>query len=78
MDKPTVYTTPSCVYCKMVKAYFEEKGIEFDEKDVAADEKARNEMIQKSGQMGVPVAVIGDQVVVGFDKGTLEMILAGK
>ena len=78
MAKPVIYSTPSCVYCKMTKAFLEEKGIEFEEKDVASDEEARKEMLEISGQMGVPVTVINDSVVIGFDKGTLEMLLEGK
>ncbi|MBU2101137.1 glutaredoxin family protein [Patescibacteria group bacterium] len=78
MAKPVIYSTPSCVYCKMTKAFLEEKGVEFEEKDVASDEEARKEMIEMSGQMGVPVTVIDDNVVIGFDKGTLEMLLEKK
>ena len=78
MLKPLIYTTPTCVYCKMVKAYFQEKGVEFEEKDVAVDEDARKEMVEQSGQMGVPVTVIGENIVIGFDKGTLDMLLEKK
>ncbi|PIR97816.1 MAG: NrdH-redoxin [Candidatus Colwellbacteria bacterium CG10_big_fil_rev_8_21_14_0_10_42_22] len=78
MEKPIIYTTPTCVYCKMVKGYFREKDVEFEEKDVVSDEVAREEMVEKSGQMGVPVTVIGEHVVIGFDKGTLDMLLEEK
>ena len=72
MTKPIVYTTPTCQFCKMVKAFFHEKGIEFEEKNVAEDQALLKEMVDASGQLGVPVTIIGDQVVVGFDKKTLE------
>lgn len=78
MTKPVIYTTPSCQYCKMTKAFFKEKGVEYDEKDVAVDATARQEMIEKSGQFGVPVTVIGENVIVGFDKGTLEHLIEHK
>ncbi len=75
MLKPVIYTTPSCFYCKLTKAFFHEKGVEYEEKNVATDEKARQEMVDVSGQMGVPVTVIGDKVVVGFDKKLLSELL---
>lgn len=75
MKKVVVYTTPACVYCQMVKAFLIKKGIKYEEKNVATDTKAREEMIKASGQMGVPVVVVGKDIVVGFDKGTLEHLL---
>ena len=75
MEKPIVYTTPTCKFCILTKAYFKENGIEFEEKDVATDVQARQEMVEKSGQLGVPVTVIGENVVVGFDKGMLEELI---
>ncbi|MFC1720837.1 glutaredoxin family protein [Patescibacteria group bacterium] len=75
MKKVTIYSTPACGFCKMAKAFFTEKGIEYTEHDVAADEAMRNEMIEKTGQMGVPVIEIDDQVVVGFDKDKLSEML---
>ncbi|MDD5710887.1 MAG: glutaredoxin family protein [Candidatus Colwellbacteria bacterium] len=75
MDKPIIYTTPTCMYCKMVKAFLIKKGVGYEEKDVAADETARKELVEISGQLGVPVTVIGEHVVVGFDKGALEHLL---
>jgi glutaredoxin 3 len=68
MAKVTIYTTPTCSYCKQTKEYFKEKGVEYSEIDVAADAKAAEEMIKKSGQMGVPVIEIDGEMVVGFDK----------
>lgn len=74
MDKDKIvkiYTTQSCVYCKMAKEFFKTNGIEYAEYDVAANEKARNEMIEKSRQLGVPVIEINGEVFVGFDKNAL-------
>jgi len=61
-----VYSTSACPYCITLKAYLKEHGIEFEDIDVAQDEKAREEMIEKSGQMGVPVVDINDEIVVGL------------
>lgn len=68
MARVTIYTTPTCVYCKMAKEFFQENNVEYEEKDVAADEAARKDMVEKSGQMGVPVIDIGGTFIVGFDK----------
>lgn len=68
MTKPVIYSTPSCVYCRMAKAFFIENGVEFEEKNVASDIIAQQEMIRKSGQFGVPVTDFGDEIVIGFDK----------
>ncbi|MFB6224855.1 MAG: glutaredoxin family protein [Candidatus Paceibacteria bacterium] len=64
----TIYTTPTCQYCKMAKQYFEENNIDYTEYDVSENEEKRSEMVEKSGQMGVPVIDIGGQLIVGFDK----------
>jgi len=63
-----IYTTPSCVYCKLAKKYFQDNQIAYEEKDVVADTAARDEMIQKSGQMGVPVIEINGKIIIGFDQ----------
>ena len=68
MNKVTIYSTPSCHFCHMAKDFFKEKNVEFEDFDVAADMDKRKEMIEKSGQMGVPVIIIGDQLTVGFNK----------
>ncbi len=70
-----VYSTPTCPWCKKAKAYLQEKGIEFESIDVSSDEKAQKEMIEKSGQMGVPVLDIGGKIVIGFDKEKIDEIL---
>lgn len=71
----TIYTTPACVYCKMTKAFFKEHNVSYEEKDVSTDEKARNEMVEKSGQLGVPVIDVDGKIVVGFDKEMLSKLL---
>ncbi|OHA01026.1 MAG: NrdH-redoxin [Candidatus Sungbacteria bacterium RIFCSPHIGHO2_02_FULL_49_12] len=75
IPKVKIYSTPPCVYCKMAKAFFKENNIEFQEVDVASDSKAREEMIKKSGQIGVPVIDVGGKVIVGFDKPRLSQAL---
>ncbi len=78
MAKVTIYTTPSCVYCKAAKAFFAENNIQYEEKDVAKDEQARSEMVKKSGMMAVPVIDIDGNVVIGFDKAKLSELLGIK
>jgi glutaredoxin 3 len=67
----TIYTTPTCHFCKMAKDFFDEKGVQYTSHDVAADAQKRAEMIELTGQLGVPVIVIGDEVLVGFDRSRL-------
>jgi len=76
MDKQvTIYSTPTCHFCQMSKEFFKENNIAYTEHNVAADLEKRQEMIQKSGQMGVPVITVGDELVVGFDKAQLSSLL---
>ncbi len=78
MDKTvTIYSTQSCVYCNAAKKFFSEKGVSYTEHDVGSDLARREEMIKKSGQMGVPVITIGSRVVIGFNKPLLEEVLSG-
>ncbi len=74
----TVYSTRTCPYCVMAKRYLSEKGVKYNDVDVGADQKAAFEMMQKSGQMGVPVLDINGYVIVGFDKLAIERALSGK
>ena len=67
-QKIKLYSTPTCVYCKMAREFFKSHHIDFKEVDVAVDAKERDEMIQKSGQLGVPVIEIDENLVIGFDK----------
>ena len=75
MQKIIIYTTPTCVYCKMAKAFFKEHNVTYEERDVSLDTKAQEEMIAKSNQLGVPVIDIDGQVTVGFDKAKLSELL---
>ena len=77
MDKTvTIYSTPTCHFCQMTKDFLKEKGIGYTEYNVASDLEKRQEMIQKSGQMGVPVIFVGDssnpsrqaEMIIGFDQ----------
>jgi len=71
----TIYTTPTCHFCHMAKDFFAENKIAFTEHNVASDLDKRKEMVQKSGQMGVPVITVGDQYVVGFDQERIKELL---
>ena len=73
--KVKVYSTPTCPYCKMAKSYLNEKRITYDDIDVTRDATGRDEMIKKSGQMGVPVIFVDGELVIGFDKERLEGLL---
>ena len=75
MAQVTIYTTPTCTFCKMAKAYFTDNKVTYDEKDVTVDAEARDAMINKSGQMGVPVIEVDGQIVVGFDQPRLKELL---
>lgn len=73
-----IYTTPTCPWCKKTKEWMKEKKIPFTEYNVVTDEKARKRMIEKSGQMGVPVLEVGDHIIVGFDPKAIEKALKKK
>ncbi|OHA61938.1 MAG: NrdH-redoxin [Candidatus Wildermuthbacteria bacterium GWA2_46_15] len=70
-----IYSTPSCPYCVTLKEFLKERNFEFQDIDVSQDEKALAEMIQKTGQYGVPVIDIDGQVVVGFDREKISKLL---
>lgn len=72
----TIYSTPVCHFCHMAKEYFTKNNIAYTEYDVASDQEKRAEMIDMSGQMGVPVIVIGDDLIIGFDEAKVKEILA--
>lgn len=71
----TIYSTKSCQYCKMAKAYFDSIGKEYVDRDVEGDEAAIKEMVEKSGQLGVPVIDIDGTIIVGFDRHHIEHVL---
>lgn len=75
MSQVTIYTTPSCGWCKAAKEYFTQNNVEYSEKDVAADPAAREEMLNKSKQMGVPVIDIDGNIVIGFNQPRLAELL---
>ncbi len=78
MAKVTVYSTPTCVYCKMAKEFFAKNNVAYEEFNVASDLKAREDMVNKSHQLGVPVIDIDGNIVVGFDQKTIEGFLGLK
>ncbi|MEM5777658.1 MAG: glutaredoxin domain-containing protein [Candidatus Aenigmatarchaeota archaeon] len=73
--KVKIYTTPVCPYCEITKQYLKMKNIEYEEVDVSSDIEAAREMIEKSGQMGVPVIEIDDNIIIGFNKPAIERAL---
>ncbi len=74
--KVVIYSTPTCPYCKRAKDYLSRKGIPYTDINVAEDREKAKEMIQKSGQMGVPVITINNEVVVGFNQTLLDKLLS--
>ena len=78
MKKVTIYSTPTCHFCHMAKDFLTSKGVPFEDFNVATDLEKRKEMTDKSGQMGVPVILIEDQIVVGFDKERILQLLGIK
>ncbi len=74
--KVVIYSTPTCPYCKRAKEYFSRKGISYTDIDVAQDKEKAKEMTQKSGQMSVPVIIIDDEIVVGFNQVLLDKLLS--
>jgi glutaredoxin 3 len=70
-----IYTTPTCGYCRVAKDWFRNRGIPFSEYDVAADRRRAEEMVRKSGQMGVPVIDVHGRIIVGFNQPEIEKAL---
>lgn len=75
MKKVTVYSTPSCHFCHAAKDFLKENNIEFTDYNVAEDATKREEMIQRSGQMGVPVIFVDEDMIIGYDVSTLKKLL---
>lgn len=80
MSKPvTIYTTSTCGYCKAAKAFMQDKKVDYTEINVGEDQDKAKEMIELSGQMGVPVIVVGEgderDIIVGFDQSRLASLL---
>ena len=72
----TIYSTPTCHFCHAAKDFFTANHVQFTDVNVASDLEKRKEMIEKSGQMGVPVITIGSDLIVGFDEERLKELLA--
>lgn len=73
--KVIVYSTPTCPYCVYTKNFFKEKGVQFEDVDVSRDRSRAMEMVEKSGQMGVPVIDIGGKIIVGFQPAVFEELI---
>lgn len=71
----TLYSTPSCVYCKKAKDYFKQKRVPFTEYNVARDMRRAEEMVKKSGQMGVPVIDVNGKIIIGFNQPEIDRAL---
>lgn len=76
--KIKVYSTPTCPYCHLAKEFLKEMNFDFEDIDVSQNEEAAQEMIEKSGQMGVPVIDIDGEIIVGFNRSEIERILKEK
>jgi glutaredoxin 3 len=75
--KVTIYSTPTCPFCKRAKAYLSDKVVSFTDYNVAQDKDKAKEMIRLSGQMSVPVIIIGDEIIVGFNQTLVDKALSG-
>jgi len=74
-NKVEIYTTPLCAYCTIAKEYFKKKNVPYAEYDVSKDLARQREMIDKTGQFGVPVIVVNGEIVLGFDKAKINQLL---
>lgn len=75
MKSVTIYSTPVCHFCNLAKEYFKAHNIAYTEYNVASDMEKRKDMVEMTGQLGVPVIQIGDQIVVGFREDVVEQML---
>ncbi|MEK7471601.1 MAG: glutaredoxin domain-containing protein [Patescibacteria group bacterium] len=75
MQNITIYSTNTCHFCHLAKDFFTANGVVFTDYNVGTDLEKRKEMIEKSGQMGVPVITIGSEIIVGFDKQRISQLL---
>jgi glutaredoxin-like YruB-family protein len=73
--KVIMFSTPTCSFCTAAKRYFREKKIRFTDVDVSRDEKAAQDMLKRTGQRGVPVILINNRPIVGFDKNKINSLL---
>ena len=70
-----VYSTPTCPYCTMAKKYLDTKNVQYDDVDVSVNREAAMEMVERSGQRGVPVLDINGSIVIGFDKDKIDSLV---
>jgi len=75
MKKVSIYSTPNCHFCHDAKDFFKENNVAYEDFDVSIDMAKRQKMIDKSGQMGVPVIEIGEDLIVGFNKLKIKELL---
>ncbi len=75
MKEVKIYSTPTCPYCRMLKDYLSSKGITYKDVDISDDQETAKEMIRVSGQMGVPVVIIDDVVIIGFEREKIDSLL---
>ncbi len=75
MQNVTIYSTPSCHFCHMAKDFFKANNVAFTDHDVGSDTEQRKAMVEKSGQMGVPVIEIGNDIIIGFNKPVIAKLL---
>jgi glutaredoxin 3 len=79
METVKIYSTPTCVYCNLAKQFFDENKVKYEEYNVAEDLAKRTEMVEKSGQMGVPVIAIStkgeEEIIVGFQEDRIKGLL---
>jgi len=73
--KVIVFSTPTCSFCVAAKNYFRQKGVRFTDVDVSKDEKAALDMRRRTGQAGVPVILINNRPIIGFDKSKINQLL---
>ena len=78
MKKVIVYSTPACPYCALTKEFLEKNNISFEDLNIASNPQARDDMIKKSGQLGVPVIDIDGEIIVGFNEAKLKELLGLK
>ena len=71
----TIYTSDSCSWCQAAKEYLHAREMDFEEVDVSADRQRAMEMIEKSGQQGVPVLDIDGEIIIGFDRSRIDVLL---
>ena len=75
MPSIVIYSTPTCPFCVMAKNFFKKHNVSYAEKDVSSDQEAAQEMVKKSGQMGVPVIEIDEKIIIGFDQEKIAELL---